>query len=316
MSARLRVPHALRKMALAVAFGLAGSEAGAAIVADGKFDGLGASSYQLGFTIGFRDDKGKYIGDGKLYFGQDAGGQFLYFQMPLGFVDNTYGTNAAADWKSGHTFSDLTGSDALGNGTNFAFNGNAFKIDYIAACATSGVNSCDVNGVDGYKSAGVGTSGTGTNAGNSLPGATKNDGAIVSGSAASILEIATSLEYNLQQVDATATVNSSLNPNWIKEVGYEIQFASGTFNASDWLSPTKATTLFTLGTPHVSPPKDAKFGSYDTPQCIFGCTSTPLQGTPEPDTVWLTGAALAGLAWFSRRRRTDSTIAIRALATA
>ena len=113
MQPRMRIPFAVRQMALAVALATTATQAAASLTADGRLDVLGPGGYTLGYTIGFLDQNKNFIGNGKIYFGQDATGQFLYFQMPLGFVDNTYGTNASADWTKGHTFNDLIGSDSL-----------------------------------------------------------------------------------------------------------------------------------------------------------------------------------------------------------
>jgi hypothetical protein len=275
----------------------------AAIVADGVLD----PSYQLGFTIGFVDTAGNAIGDGLLYFGINSADQtqFLYFQMPLHYVDNTYGANAAADWDKGHKFNDLLGSDALGSldkkGMPFSWNGNEVKIDYLAGvvdpCATQDKKGNCVSGTTSYRSGGLGTV--------LNDGATdKNDGSVgtLGANNGGLLEIATSLEYDLLHVDSTATTDSSLDPNWIKEVGYELQFAAGTFNASDWLDKDLAYTLISLGSPHVSPSKK-DFGDYDTPECIVGCgPNISTSVAPEPGSLLLLGSGLTALRMARRRR--------------
>jgi len=306
MQRRMNIPFAVRQMALAVALATSATQAAASLTADGRLDVLGPGGYTLGYTIGFLDQNKNFIGNGKLYFGEDASGQFLYFQMPLGFVDNTYGTNASADWTKGHTFSDLLGSDALGatKVANFQWTDakgtNKVEIDYISDCGNAGVCS-----KSGYLSAGVGPEGVGGAGSNGQSWG--NEGDVVSGSAANILNIATSLEYDLNNVDSTATTNSpnlALTPNWIKEVGYEIQFAPGTFSAADWADPAKAASLISLGSAHVSPPKGANFASFQPPVCEFGCSpGSGVTGVPEPGTFWLMGAALTGLGWYARRRK-------------
>jgi hypothetical protein len=131
----------------------------------------------------------------------------------------------------------------------------------------------------------------------------------LTGSAASMLEVATSLEYDLNTIDPTATINSSLNANWLNEVGYEMEFKAGTFDPAKWgqdvqLVATQVTIpgLLTLGDPHVSPPKTT-FGSFTTP-CMIGPGGGC--GAPEPGTTWLLGAGLAGMAWYARRRKQDA----------
>jgi hypothetical protein len=294
-----------KKIAAAVALALSATPVWATpIVADGKLDSTDGSTYQLGYSIGFLDDKGNSIGDGRLYFGINGGDntQFLYFQLPVSYVDNTYGTNAAADWgKKGHTFNDLLGSDRWGvydkkSGTGgFGWSGNSLTIDYLAGvCAdTNNDSKCDKSAaVTSYRSGGVGTALTDGAIDN-------NDGAINSGSVAAILEIATSLEYDLLFVDPTATTNSSTDPNWINEVGYEIQFAAGTFDPADWLDPDVAFSLLDLGVVHASPSK-TNYSSYDTPTCILGCT--PSNDVPEPESLLLLGGGLAALGWARRRK--------------
>jgi len=323
MSVRKRIPFAMRQLALATALATVYAQAGAVLVADGKLgDGAAASphgtaaaamaeGYTTGWIVGFNDDKGNLIGNGQLWFGTDAAGaQYLYFMMPQDYVDNTYGTNASAGWK-GHTFSDLLGSDSMGANPNFTWTDanaagatNKARIDYIADC--SGSTTAATNCKNTYRSAGVGT-GTGvteyTNGGSSKWSKMDVD---LTGSALSILEIATSLEYDLNVIDPSATVNSSLNANWLKEVGYELKFAAGTFDPNKWGKDVQLVSgqvtipgLLTLGDPHVSPPKTT-FGSYTTP-CLIGGSC----GAPEPGTTWLLGAGLAGLAYYARRRRQD-----------
>lgn len=313
MTNRGKIPQAMKKIALATAMAVFGSQAGAALItADGKLDSTDGSTYALGYTIGFIDDKGQAIGDGKLWFGINSADstQFLYFQMPLSYVDNTYGANAAADWgKKGHSFDDLLKSDSLGNqdtkkGTlGFGWNGNSADIDYLGAVEVGSGKSAVVTG---YRSGGGG-------AGVDADGVTKyNDGKLNAGSGASILEIATSLEYNLGLFPGLI-VDSGTDPAWIKEVGYEIQFAAGTFDAADWLDPAKAYTLITLGNPHVSPSKKT-FGGYDDPVCEVGCGGGPPSQIPEPGSLLLLGAGFAALGLAGRRRRPPTGSAVSPLA--
>ena len=127
----------------------------------------------------------------------------------------------------------------------------------------------------------------------------ENSGSVNQGSASALKNVATSLEYDLNTVigGIGANTDSSNNPNWIKEVGYELQFAAGTFNASDWVNKDKAPGLISLYDPAVSPSKKT-FKDYTTPACTYGCV--PL---PEPGTNWLLGLGALSLLWVARRRR-------------
>lgn len=290
------------RVAGAVALALLGCQVGAAtITADGKLD----SDYQLGYKIGFVDDTGKKVGDGKLYFGINStdNSQFLYFMMPKAYVDNRYGsyTVNAFGWTSkGHTFDDLLGSDSLGSskGTTFQWNGNSATIDYIGGVGSGSCSKKKCTGsASDYRSGGMGTvDGDGVT--------DKNEGAVHSGSAASVLEIATSLEYNFDHAGTTTTDDGHTNANWIEEVGYEVQFKSGTFNANSWLDKELAysTThkLLTIGSPHASPSKE-KFGGFLDPECIKGCTPPP--AVPEPETYAMLLAGLGVLGALARKRK-------------
>jgi PEP-CTERM motif len=266
---------ALRKLALAAALAAVSFQAGATLVADGKYDST--EGYQLGVTFGIDDTHGT-TNYGKLYFGQDASGQYLYIQMPLGYVDNTYGTNAASDWFSGHTFNDLLSGDTqtISWGGTAANRTNTVTLDYLVDCGNPNPGGCSPSGYD-----------TGSKT------ATK-------GSASAITAFNTSLDYDLNTVvnGTSANTNSpGANPNWIKEVGYEIKFAPGTFNASDWVNKDKAPGLITLADPGVSPSKKT-FKDYTPPTCTMGCTQVP-----EPSTNVLLGIGALSLLWFARRRQ-------------
>jgi len=336
MRNKRKIPFAIRNLALAVALTTAGTQAGAVLVADGKLgtNALGgptsgaaaaaAEGYTSGWSIGFQDDKGNLIGNGQLWFGTDlSGAQYLYFQLPFDYVDNCYNTSAAAcpGWGGGHTFKDLLNSDSMGANPNFTWTNaaaggatNAARIDYIADCSDGlGCNAA------GYKSGGVGFPVTGQGAAGTNGGGAKwsqMDSALT-GSAASILEIATSLEYNLEKFGTGFETNSSTDPNWVKEVGYELKFAAGTFDPVKWANPNvqavndgkgnitiQVPGLLTLGDPHVSPPK-VTFGGYTSPCMIGNPLCTPV---PEPSTPLLLLGGLAGMAWYARRRRESSQV--------
>lgn len=348
-----KIPYALRNAALTAALAAIGLPASATLVADGKLGDAAVASpastaaaalaegYQFGYSVGFVDDKGNSMGNGQIWFGTAADGtQFLYVLEPLGFVDNTYGTNAAADWTKGHTFSDLLGSDSEGATVGFSWTDakNSGKtttgsIDYIAGCSADtaagakAVCSVPSPGTGGYASGGLGTTGTGiTDGGNGSSSKWTNvdTKTALTGSASSLLQVATSLEYDLKNVDPTATTNSSTLPGWVKEVGYEYQFAAGTFDPAIWgdgnpadghtgvvtinsatgtpqFGTAQAPGLLQIGDFHVSPPK-ANLGSF-TPPCLIGSASC---AAPEPGSLALIASGLAAVGWYTRRRKTDA----------
>ena len=81
-------------------------------------------------------------------------------------------------------------------------------------------------------------------------------------------------------------------------MGYEVEFAPGTFNAADWIDKTKAPGLITMGVPTMSP-------SEESVQGLPAADVHPglRQSSPEPDTPWLLGVGAISLLWFARRRR-------------
>ncbi|MFO0806214.1 MAG: hypothetical protein U0791_24185 [Gemmataceae bacterium] len=157
------------------------------------------------------------------------------------FNDNVYGTSAtpASGWASGHTFSNLVGSDHA----EFQFkNGSGavvldFDLDYISASTAfpSGYGSLGVSG---------------------------GDGGMIAGSATNVVGFTTSLMQNLNSPqyvnNAGVRVNSPVNdPNWIYEIVYSATVSKSAFGASgfgSWSVPTE----------HNSPPKTGKGALYPT----------------------------------------------------
>ena len=165
---------------------------------------------------------------GKLATFYQAGGDAVYVVLAIDkdFVDNTYGVNAVG-WPSGHTFSQLVGSD---HAQFLGYDASDtkvldFKLDYITA--KSGTPS-------GYASLGV----------------SGGDGKMNLGSAAHILQWGTSLEYSLNStgycsggncsglgtnllVDSPATdefyTPNPTYPDWVFDVIYEVKIDSAAF---------------------------------------------------------------------------------------
>lgn len=309
-------------VAIVVTWGHAAS----AITVDGLLDP--GEGYSIGFEIPFLDDKGNTIGGGQLWFGTNPDGtQAFYFKMPKEFVDNTYGTGSIG-WSKTHTFDDLLGSDSLGTDSKKSgsplvlfFNDGETQVvvDYIAQFQEETTDSAGKKiTVTTYRSGGVGT--------DTLTKNQKykdNEGDVIKGDASAILEIATSLEYNINSYasahpdvivnspQATVNPDGSYTPvdptfaNWIYEVGYELLFAPGTFDPVKWTDPTLVLSLIGLGESHVSPSKE-KFGGYGDATCIFGCSPSRQVDVPEPGTLGLLGAGLAAAAVARRRRQGEA----------
>jgi len=139
------------------------------------------------------------------------------------FVDNTYGTNAIG-WNSGHTFSNLVGSDNLQIALYDA-NGSKkveFKQDYITASA-------------------------GTPSGYDCLGVAGGEGQMILGNASSVLSASSSLDHNMNTFGYVLTTNSpSTNstyspnasyPNWIYEVYYEVTVDLSVFGSAGFGYP-------------------------------------------------------------------------------
>lgn len=286
---------------LAIASG-SGPASAASLVLDGVFD----SGYQLQFgvtingTIGTGKNQTSTSGLGSIGFGIDSGtgNEFFYFKLPTNYVDNTYGSNSSAGWTTQHQFSDLLGSDVLGNKKSFQWTPQSGansgvtqsgQIDYIAT------DNEDVTKATTYRSGGFGEKDTNTNNGLTK----KNDGGLSKDSSTSdILGVATSLEYDLNVIDSSATTDSSTNAGWIDYVGYELVFKPGTFNPSDWLDPITALTLVNFGGVHASPSM-FDITSYDDPVCTVGCSPSAV---PIPPAAPLFAGGLGLLSWLSRKK--------------
>lgn len=204
---------------------LAASNVKATPTADGKFDPN--EGYTTGYYLNLSVESGPTLPNaGELWYYQDSTTKdlFVYFTVPVTLVDNSYGVNSigwGSDAPSGknHKFEDLLGSDKA----QIQFTDSTGKVvfEFIMDYMTK-----------------AGTKSSPTYA--SL-GATGGDGKVLQGSASSLLDWGSTLDYNFNVLghvltkDSPATdSNYTENPNyagWIYEVGYEMQIAGNLFGS-------------------------------------------------------------------------------------
>ncbi len=237
-------------------------------VVDGKYDDA--------YRISPNATEVCYLSNGQLFgklasFYQPTGSAvYMVLAIDKGFVDNTYGTNIVG-WTRSHNFSDLVGSD---HAQFLGYNANGtlvldIKQDYISSA--SGTPS-------GYDSLGV----------------TGGEGRVNTGSAAHILQWATSEDYNLNNTgycsggncagggtdlkvnspatDSAYTPNPTY-PNWIYDVIYELKIDKAAFGSAGFgrievpyihASPSKAGTNTIYAEPGTCPGEIGDFVWYDT----------------------------------------------------
>lgn len=155
---------------------------------------------------------------------QPNGDVEVIYRQSRDVVDNTYGTNASAGWTRGHKFTDLVGSDMA----TFKFTDGAgnvvlqFKADYVSAATSATFPSGTVSYPSGYGTLGV-------NGG---------DGGMITGSAANVLSVKTTITTDLNQSPAFYgfTTNSpapeSSFPTWDYVDGYDIVVSHNAFGAN------------------------------------------------------------------------------------
>ncbi|HXH19547.1 MAG TPA: SprB repeat-containing protein, partial [Chitinophagales bacterium] len=205
---------------------------------------------------------------------QQAGTVTIRTTLAKTFVDNTYGTNAIG-WPSGHTFSNLTGSDnleiALYDGNNVKK--MQFKMDYITSSGAA---------PSGYQTLGV----------------TGGEGQISLGSASDVLNVKTSLSENFNTFGYVLTANSPATdanytpnpayPNWIFEVWYEVTVKLSVFGSAGFGKPSFVSV-------HASPSKTGNNSEpvVDKGCCAFNCNGainlTITSGTGPFTFKWSTG---------------------------
>ncbi|OWY22041.1 hypothetical protein C7N43_09165, partial [Sphingobacteriales bacterium UPWRP_1] len=205
------------------------------------------------------------------------------------FVDNTYGTNAIG-WPSGHSFSNLTGSDQLQLALYDASNVKKleFKMDYISSSSAA---------PSGYKSLGV----------------TGGDGNMILGSASNVLNVVTSLDANFNQYGYVLTSNSPATnstyapnasyPNWIYDVWYEVTVSLSAF------SPSGFGGVNITGV-HASPSKTGDNSEPVTPICC-NIPSPPINGSVSINcgqSVTLTASGGSAYLWSTGANTASITV--------
>jgi hypothetical protein len=266
-----RLTSKLAACALVAAFS---STAHSAYVVDGI---VGAGEYASGTTLdlGFADEQNRTANPIAGSFSYVVDGSYIYAALsaPTDFVDNVYGAPSLVDgsgWLKGssgkkreHTFKHLLKSDDL-----------EFELNTINGKKTVNFDYLEKSG-SGYAAE------------------------IVSDGGGIILDLATSLEYNLSHGCGDTSNSGPFVGNCTPSLTYEwkmdaTKFAS--FSVADLLNPTM----------HASPSKvdDQNF----TPDCMqngtfANCNPTnPPVNVSEPGTLALLFAGLAGLG-FARRKK-------------
>ncbi len=247
---------------------------------DGKFDP--SEGYTYGFSLNLAVESGKTstaaADDGRLWLYQDVDDNlYVNLILPLTLVDNTYGENSVGWGKDvapsgkNHNFGDLTDSD---DAQFRIYDGDGdvvldFVLDYMSPSDSA---------ISGYAADGVEDGQDGINV----------------GSVGDIIEVGTSLDYNLNTLghvlteDSPATdddyTENSEYAGWLFEVAYEFKIDGDVFDG-------KGLGDITIPLMHVSPNKIAR-------NKVFDDGARP---TPEPASMVLLG--LGSIALLSKRRR-------------
>lgn len=188
-------------------------------IIDGKYDDIYTISPDSEVVCYVSESTGAYFGKLATLYQPTGDAVYMVLAIDKGFVDNTYGTGAVG-WPSGHTFSQLVGSDrARFYGYNTA-GATVLNIDVDYISASSGTPS-------GYAS--LGAAGTGATSvqewGTSLAYSLNYTGYCTGGNCGAG---AADLRVNSPATDLSYTPNPTY-PDWIFDVIYEIKINKSLF---------------------------------------------------------------------------------------
>lgn len=256
---------------------------------DGRFDPN--EGYDIGYHVDVDIEGGGTVTGGQAWFKVDAQGDLhMALIMPTTVIDNSYGVNAIG-WPGGnHRFTHLLNSDDA----RFLFKdtyGNVVVdvgLDYLFETSST---------VSGYDS-GLAFDNENLSA----------YGGTVALGGASVLDTATSLGYNFNDLGYVLTVDSpaaddnynNVDPSyedWIFDIIYEMKIDGDVFGAGGFVDP-KAQVFTELI--HLSP---NKLGGSKTWPRLDGLITQPPNGViPEPLTMLGLTAGVCGLGGYLRKR--------------
>jgi len=276
---------------------------------DGCF-GCDNETYDVGFNVEF--DVNGNPANGFLFLGQSGNTQYMYFQMPLEFVDTAYGDESLAHgWSNIRSFDKIIGSDRL---IDFRFpnGGDEIQVDIdVLACIDECVKNKKSKVYDDssntYQSSGYEDWG----------GKNKSDGDDYGTDAAGFFSsIKTSMDYNVglqgfNSLNSGATGSDA--EKWVYHYGFEFEFKENVFAFGQNINGLSANSLsayLQLGDSHASSAKDGPntapttVGGRCDADCLPGPTNAPeLTPVTEPTSIGIFGLGIIILALASRKRR-------------